>query len=39
MPAHDRYNGVMYKAIDYDSMTDQEQEYYNKHVAILSGLY
>ena len=39
MPAYARYDGVMYKAIDYSSLDRKSQHWYKKHIAIVSGLY
>jgi cytoplasmic iron level regulating protein YaaA (DUF328/UPF0246 family) len=39
MPAVERYDGVMYKAIDYKTMTPWGQHFFAHHFLILSGMY
>lgn len=39
MLAIERYNGVMYSAIDYVWMNDETRAYFDKHFLITSGLY
>lgn len=39
MPAIQRYNGVVYKGIDYPSLDLKEQQYFNQHVRIVSALF
>lgn len=38
-PAIQRYNGVMFKAINYSSMSPAAQTYFDDHFLIVSGLY
>lgn len=39
LPAIERYTGVMYHAIDYISMNQTEQRYFEENFLILSGMY
>mgnify|MGYP002395378158 CR=1 FL=1 len=39
LPAIERYSGVMYNAIGYDSMNWDEKSYFDTHFFITSGLY
>ncbi len=39
MPAIERYSGVVYKALDYNSLEAKEQEYINNHVRIECALF
>jgi len=39
MPAINRYTGVVYKAIDYDSLDKDAQSYLNVHLRIVSALF
>lgn len=39
LPAIHRYDGVMYKAIWYDSLSPDGTKYFNNHVLIVSGMY
>ncbi len=39
MPAIDRYDGVMYRAIGYNTMSRDAQVFFNRHVGILSCMY
>lgn len=39
MPAIERYTGVMFGAIDYNSFDATQKEYFNTQVLILSGMY
>ncbi len=34
-----RYDGVMYKSIDYDNFEDSSKKYFNDNFLILSGMY
>lgn len=38
-PAIERYDGVMYKAINYKTMTSWWQDFFVEHFLILSGMY
>jgi len=39
MPAIERYNGVLYKALDYQNLDKKAQKYCRENVFILSGLF
>lgn len=39
MTAIDRYDGVMYRAIDYPWLSEEGKEFFDTHVRILSGMY
>ncbi len=39
LPAIERYSGVMYTAIGYDTMSKQAKTYFQNHFLILSGMY
>ncbi len=39
LPAIQRYSGVMFKSIAYDSMSHASQEFFDNHTLILSGMY
>lgn len=39
MRATDRYDGVMYRAINYVDLGSDGQEFFDKHVRVLSALY
>lgn len=39
IPSICAYDGIQYKAIQSDTMTDEEKEFLNNHLRIISGLY
>lgn len=39
MYAYDRYNGVMYKSLDYHTMRPLSRDFFHEHFLILSGMY
>lgn len=39
MPAIQRYTGVVYNALDYDTLKSREQKYIVRHVRIVSALF
>lgn len=39
MPAINRYSGVVYKAIDYETLSTKEKDNFNKKIRIISGLF
>lgn len=39
LPAIERYNGVMYQALDYKSLSTQGQIFFQEHFYICSGMY
>ncbi len=39
MSAIERYDGIMYRALGYHSMSPRAQKYFQKHFLIVSGMY
>lgn len=39
LPAIERYRGVMYNALEYSSLEQDEQAYFDQHFLMVSGLY
>jgi len=39
MPVINRYTGVVYKGIDYDSLEDDSKKYFDQHIRIVSAAF
>jgi len=39
LPAIERYSGVVYKVIDYPSLSTQSKKFFNNHIRIISALF
>jgi len=39
LPAMQRYTGVMYNAIQYETLDQKSKDYFNKHVRIVSAVF
>lgn len=39
LPAIERYRGVMYNAISYETFTPEQKDFFEEHFLIISGMY